>query len=193
MIDYYKTLNINFQASKSEIKKAYRMMALQYHPDKNEDSNTHQLFIEINQAYEILINTEKRKQYDYFYAKHILKSTSSSTKANEDKWKDSLNDTSEKAKSKAEKAAKNYNLFSKKVALYAGIYLLIEIVFSLLFGEIVNFGLLAGLGMTIGGVAVFSNFNTLNIIGGIILSLLGIILFIWNLKRISRQLNERSN
>ena len=60
----YKTLEINEGASESEIKKAYRKLARQYHPDVNKDPSAEDKFKEINSAYEILSDKEKKAQYD---------------------------------------------------------------------------------------------------------------------------------
>ncbi|MGA1864990.1 MAG: DnaJ C-terminal domain-containing protein [bacterium] len=65
--DYYKTLGIDKKASKEEIKKAYRKLALKYHPDRNKDNpQAEEKFKEINEAYAVLSDPEKRKQYDQF-------------------------------------------------------------------------------------------------------------------------------
>ena len=64
MEDYYSILEINKNANLTEIKKSYRKLALQYHPDRNKAANASRLFIRINTAYEILINVEKRAEYD---------------------------------------------------------------------------------------------------------------------------------
>ncbi len=61
--DYYKILGISENASEEEIKKAYRKLAHQYHPDKGGDEAK---FKEINEAYQVLSNKEKRAQYDAF-------------------------------------------------------------------------------------------------------------------------------
>jgi DnaJ-class molecular chaperone len=60
--NYYDVLNINNNASQDEIKKAYYKLALQYHPDKNKD--TEDKFKEIGEAYEVLSDENKRRNYD---------------------------------------------------------------------------------------------------------------------------------
>lgn len=64
--DYYQILGVSKSASQDEIKKAYRKLALQYHPDKNKTKEAEDKFKEINHAYEILSNPQKRQQYDQF-------------------------------------------------------------------------------------------------------------------------------
>lgn len=60
----YETLEITDSASESEIKKAYRKLARQYHPDVNKDPKAEEKFKEINSAYEILSDKKKKQQYD---------------------------------------------------------------------------------------------------------------------------------
>lgn len=67
MKNYYDILNIKRTATEKEIKGAYRQAVLFWHPDKNNSPNAHDKFIEINEAYNILIDVEKRKTYDYLY------------------------------------------------------------------------------------------------------------------------------
>lgn len=63
--DYYKILGVAKNASQDEIKKAYRKLAVKYHPDKNPNDKTiEEKFKEINEANEVLSNVEKRKKYD---------------------------------------------------------------------------------------------------------------------------------
>lgn len=65
--DYYEVLGVAKNADEAEIKKAYRKMALKYHPDKNpDDASAEEKFKEAAEAYEILSNAEKRAQYDRF-------------------------------------------------------------------------------------------------------------------------------
>lgn len=64
--DYYKTLGVEKSATAEDIKKAYRKLAVQFHPDKNKSKEAEEKFKEINQAYEVLGNPQKRQQYDQF-------------------------------------------------------------------------------------------------------------------------------
>jgi curved DNA-binding protein len=63
--DYYKTLGVERNASEDEIKRAYRKLALQYHPDRNPgDKKAEESFKEINEAYQVLSDPAKRARYD---------------------------------------------------------------------------------------------------------------------------------
>ena len=63
--DYYKVLGVSKNASQDEIKKAYRKLAVKYHPDKNEGNSTAEAkFKELTEAYEVIGNAENRKKYD---------------------------------------------------------------------------------------------------------------------------------
>ncbi|MBD8488298.1 molecular chaperone DnaJ [Echinicola sp. CAU 1574] len=65
--DYYEVLGVSKDASADEIKKAYRKMALKYHPDKNpDDKAAEEKFKEAAEAYEVLSNAEKKERYDRF-------------------------------------------------------------------------------------------------------------------------------
>ena len=65
--DYYETLNISRDAGDDEIKRAYRKLAMQYHPDHTKgDKNAEEKFKKISEAYAVLSDKEKRKQYDTF-------------------------------------------------------------------------------------------------------------------------------
>jgi molecular chaperone DnaJ len=66
--DYYETLGVQRSASKDDIKKAYRKLAMKYHPDMNKDKTkeAEEKFKELSEAYEVLADDEKRQKYDRF-------------------------------------------------------------------------------------------------------------------------------
>lgn len=61
---YYDILGVSRNATLEEIKRAYRKLAVKYHPDKNKSPDAHRVFVEIQNVYEILSNTDKREKYD---------------------------------------------------------------------------------------------------------------------------------
>ena len=65
-MDYYATLGIDRNASKEEIKKAYKRLAKQYHPDINKDPGAETKFKQVSEAYSVLSDDQKRQQYDRF-------------------------------------------------------------------------------------------------------------------------------
>ena len=61
---YYEILEVDKKASVSDIKQSYRKMALKYHPDKNDGEEAKQMFIEVQEAYQVLSDPNERTWYD---------------------------------------------------------------------------------------------------------------------------------
>ena len=64
--DYYKVLGVDRDASDQEISKAYRKLAKKYHPDLNHEPGAEEKYKQVNEAYEVLHDKQKRAQYDQF-------------------------------------------------------------------------------------------------------------------------------
>lgn len=75
-MDYYSILEVPVTATQPEISKAFKKLAIKYHPDKTQDPQHHELFKKINEAYETLKSVDKRKEYD---SKHHMSQSSAYT------------------------------------------------------------------------------------------------------------------
>lgn len=73
MKDYYKVLGVSFNAELIEIKKAYRSLVLEFHPDRNKSPNATSSFIEATEAYEVLGDETKRSIYNTYYNQYFVK------------------------------------------------------------------------------------------------------------------------
>ena len=160
MKDYYKVLDISKNATNGEIKKAYRSLALKFHPDKNSNENANAIFIELTEAYEVLSNENRRKHYDE------LLEFSENTKSfrygeqTKNKWENDINNAKKRGRKKGEKFAKNFNYFSKSVIKKTALIVFVELIFATVFGIIFEDApifswLLLALIMTIVGIVVF--------------------------------------
>lgn len=109
MKNYYEILNISFNSSKTEIKKAYRILAVKYHPDKNNgNEELTKKFLEVKEAYDTLINSETRKNYDVNFHSYF------DTASTENKSK---NNTTENTNSDfTPQYSPSFNLFGKKLS-----------------------------------------------------------------------------
>jgi len=186
--DHYETLGLAMNATKEEIKKAYRRLALQYHPDKNKSSDAHQKFIAINEAYLILYDDEARVKYDiehkYYYSKkeqknkvdnkYEYKDKAYQQQPNQQFEDDDLNQWSKNAREQAENFARmSFRDFSNiilNMAKETGFQL--GNAFLVMIGAFLSMG---GCGNIVVGVATKGDIG--NPILGIILLPVGIILY----------------
>lgn len=83
--NYYKILNIKKDATPEQVKDAYRKLVKFWHPDVNPSPNSHEKIIEINEAYEILNNKDKREVYDRIYNEYFgITSAVETTESNQE-------------------------------------------------------------------------------------------------------------
>lgn len=115
--NYYSILGVPHTSTKKEIKKAYRKLALKTHPDQNKRSDAKEKFIEINEAYLILSDTDARKRYDIEYLRCYHKESNNTDSNFRGGFRDeNLNNWAENAKRQAKKYANmSFNKFSRLV------------------------------------------------------------------------------
>jgi hypothetical protein len=131
MKDYYAILEISTTSTKSDIRKAYRKLAKKYHPDINKSENAHEKFIEISEAYEILIN---QKQVKEEYANVSAEEQSNTDDHANEEFEQFRQEAREKAR---QRAKMRYDEFKKQDEAYkiSGLYdagLLINYAFRLI-------------------------------------------------------------
>ena len=102
MKNYYQILDVEFGADLLSIKKAYRKLALKYHPDKNKEHNAYDKFIEITEAYEVLRDSNKRLLYDKLYESIFEKEESDTTQNQKQEFQQKQQEWSNFGREKAE-------------------------------------------------------------------------------------------
>lgn len=93
--DYFEVLGLSRSAGEDEIKRAYRQLALKYHPDRNKDPDATEKFKEIKEAYEVLIDPKRRRAYERFGHAAVTGSGAGATPGFEDFGFGSIFDTFE--------------------------------------------------------------------------------------------------
>ncbi len=133
MKDYYKILNVEKTAKLIAIKKAFRKLVKEKHPDVNKSKNAHINFVEINEAYQVLSNPIKRIQYDRLYDFKILNKRPENQKKyhrKHEKWERNVEKTARKGQNKSSK--------QNKIKEKSFFKLFIEWVFEQIFGGILE-------------------------------------------------------
>lgn len=136
MKNYYKILTVERSDSSATIKRVFRRLALKLHPDINEAPNAHQQFIDLNEAYQVLRNPVKRKQYNKLLDTQIAESRNTKTQRKRKKWESSINSSAKKGKVRGEKyASETGRKFEKRTDSWASSFLgdvMLEITFRAL-------------------------------------------------------------
>lgn len=116
MKNYYKVLEIDFGADIMTVKKAYRRLAFKYHPDKNKNPNAAEMFIEITEAYEVLKEPVKRREYDSFYKEYFKVKTNFRQSSTENIYKNWQREWEEYGRKKAQEySAIPFDEFAKRL------------------------------------------------------------------------------
>ena len=82
-VDYYEILGVSSLASSDEVRKAFRMLSRRYHPDVSKEENAEEIYQKITEAYEVLGDEDKRRDYDLNYS--YLKKQNNDSKMKSDK------------------------------------------------------------------------------------------------------------
>lgn len=189
--NYYDILGLLSTATEKDMLKAYRQKAKLYHPDLNKSFDAHQRFIEVNEAYEVLRDRNKRRLYDNIF----IRQTTMDFRANETTQtvEQKIFAAAETGRKRGEQYATNYDYFSKKVLKLAFVTILTELILSFIFGTL-DGGLFTGIGLFVGGIIVFVvNFDTelgLSISLGLFLALIGALFIIRSWKQLTKELDE---
>lgn len=185
--DYYKVLDVSPDSSKDEVTKAYRRHAKRYHPDMNEAPNAHHLFIAVHEAYEVLRNEDRRRQYDELYHSYYMKEAE--PEHSEEYYEQAFASATEQGRAEGEKYAADYKLFSEKVLRGAAGMLFLELFIAVIFLDATGSGFLLGLVALVGGVFVtFGGVDPLSYaqIGcGLLMMVVGFLILRYELRKIA--------
>lgn len=105
MKDYYQILEVDRSASQIKIQKSYRRLAMKWHPDINSSAEAHNTFVEINEAYQVLRNADKRRRYHSLYDYHLQKAEKPQPKRYK-QWQRKQQANATKGKERGEKHAR---------------------------------------------------------------------------------------
>ncbi|WP_299822582.1 J domain-containing protein [uncultured Pontibacter sp.] len=125
--NYYLILKVERDASGSDIKKAYRDAAIRLHPDKNDAPTAHHDFVELNEAFHILSDVLKRKQYDTLYNHFILQNGENLEKEATSKFESARSEAQKKSE---EIASSNFYIFTTELLTEMVGHVLIEGLFT---------------------------------------------------------------
>ncbi|MGB3851614.1 MAG: DnaJ domain-containing protein [Tunicatimonas sp.] len=141
-------------ASRQELKKAYRLAATKLHPDKNNYPNATRSFIELTEAYEVLLDSSRREHYDELLAHHECRNRIDEQKRT--RWEQEVHAASQRGKKKGTRYSEDFNYFSRKVVTSTILMLIVELLLGIIFGgdSIVSW-LFLSLVMTIAGIVIF--------------------------------------
>ena len=131
MKDYYKILNVTRSDNAITIKKTYRKLALDLHPDINKSPDAHDKFIELNEAYQVLNDYNKRRQYDRLYDYQILNylpKKKATYERNHNAWETNVNNSAKKGRNRGKKyASENGRKFKRRVDWW-GTWIIFDII-----------------------------------------------------------------
>ena len=134
-MDFYTLLNVPRDAKLPQIRNAFRKLALANHPHKNPNPNAHETFVKLNEAYQILSDPKKRKQYDTLTDIFFHTGLTSAASEKYRNLQKSMHESTEKSHQEAEAYVKDFDFFSKKVLKKVGLEILLGAVAMFFFGE----------------------------------------------------------
>ena len=189
--NYYDILGLASTATEKDILKAFRQKAKLFHPDLNKSFDAHQRFIEINEAYEVLRDRNKRRLYDNIFIRQ--NTTDFRPNENTQTGEQEIFTAAETGRKKGEQYASNYEFFSKNVLKMAFAMVVTELILSFVFGSLGG-GLITGIALFVGGIVLFfvnyKNELGLSISLGLFLMFIGTLFIIQSWRQMTKELEE---